>query len=185
MRQPHSALALALLLTGTTITAAALPPVHSVELRGSTVFIQPPWKVELLSYTTTVGQTRADYFFTVELAPNAGAALAELLIRQTRGVDNQFQFNTEQTRAFLGRPRREGRAIPVEAQFDQRERLVRVRFAEPVEPGSTVTVRLRPWTNPQMADTYMFQVTALPAGPNPTPAPLGFGTLRIYQPDWR
>jgi hypothetical protein len=26
----------------------------------------------------------------------------------------------------------------------------------------------------------MFQVTAFPAGPNPSPAPLGYGTLRIY-----
>ena len=43
----------------------------------------------------------------------------------------------------------------------------------------------KPWANPVSADTYLFQVTALPAGPDPVPAPLGFGTLRIYQPDWR
>jgi hypothetical protein len=36
-----------------------------------------------------------------------------------------------------------------------------------------------------MAGTYMFQVTAMPAGPNPTPAPVGFGTLRIYERIWR
>jgi hypothetical protein len=34
-----------------------------------------------------------------------------------------------------------------------------------------------------MADTYMFAVTAYPAGPNPSPTPLGYGTLRIYMPD--
>jgi hypothetical protein len=39
---------------------------------------------------------------------------------------------------------------------------------------------LKPWYNPSQSDTYMFQVTAFPAGPNPSPAPLGYGTLRIY-----
>ena len=49
--------------------------------------------------------------------------------------------------------------------------------------GNTLTVVLKPWNNPSMADTYMFQVTAFPSGPAPSPAPLGYGTLRIYTPD--
>jgi hypothetical protein len=157
----------------------------SLELRGSTVFLRAPWRVELVSYTTDVGQPRAEYFFTVELPDDAQAALGELQIRQTRGVDRNFRFSPERTEAFLGRPRRRGPALPVEASFSQQERLMTVRFPQPVAPGSTVTVRLKPWANPMMADTYMFQVTAFPAGPNPTPAALGFGTLRIYRRDWR
>ena len=159
--------------------------VRAIELRGSTVFLRAPWKVDLVSYTTTVGQTWAEYFFTIELPADAGASLGALLIRQTRGVDTDFPFSADQTRAFEGRPRRQGAAIPVQAQFSQQERLMRVQFPKPVVPGTTLTVRLRPWTNPWTADTYMFQVTALPAGPNPLPAPVGFGTLRIYQQEWR
>jgi hypothetical protein len=34
--------------------------------------------------------------------------------------------------------------------------------------------------NPTQADTYMFAVEALPAGPNPAPAPLGYATMQIY-----
>jgi hypothetical protein len=157
----------------------------SLELRGSTVFQRAPWQVELVSYTTDVGQLRAEYFLTVELPEDAGAALGELQIRQTRGVDRNFQFSPDRTEAFLGRPRRRGASLPVEASFSQEERLITVRFPQPVPPGSTVTVRLKPWANPMMADTYMFQVTAFPAGSNPTPAQLGFGVLRIYRSDWR
>ena len=166
--------------------AFAFPPsLASLELRGSTVFQRAPWQVELVSYTTDVGQLRAEYFLTVDLPPDAGAALGELQIRQTRGVDRNFQFSPELTEAFLGRPRRRGVSLPVEASFSQDERLITVRFPQPVPPGSTLTVRLKPWSNPMMADTYMFQVTAFPAGANPTPAQLGFGTLRIYQREWR
>jgi len=164
---------------------AVPPPLASLELGGATVFRRAPWQVELVSYNTTVGQIRVEYLLTVELAADAGADLGELQIRQTRGVDRNFQFSPERTTAFLGRPRQRGPSLPVEASFSEQERLITVRFPQPVPPGSTVTVRLKPWTNPMMADTYMFQVTALPSGPNPTPTPLGFGTLRIYQTEWR
>jgi hypothetical protein len=167
-------------------TGLALPPAgQGLELRGATVFRRAPWRVDLVSYTTTVGQPRAEYFFTVDLAEDAGASLGELQIRQTSGVDRQFQFSPERTEAYLGRPRQRGLAVPVQASFSQRERLVSERFPEPVQPGSTVTERLKPWTNPDVAGTYLFQVTAMPAGPNPTTAPVGFGTLRIYERIWR
>jgi hypothetical protein len=41
-------------------------------------------------------------------------------------------------------------------------------------------VALKPWNNPFQADTYMFSVQALPAGPNPVPASLGFATMPIF-----
>lgn len=160
-------------------------PLAALELQGSTVFVRAPGEVNLVSYTTDVGQPQAEYFFTLQLPEDAGASLGELQIRQTRGVDRNFQFSPERTQAFLGRPRQRGASVPVEASFSQQERLISVRFPQPVAPGSTLTVRLKPWNNPTMADTYMFQVTAFPAGPNPRPALLGFGTLRIYRADWR
>ncbi len=160
-------------------------PSQGLDLQGRTYFTEPPWKVDLVSYYTTVWQPWAEYFFTVELSPNAGAALGCLTIQQTRGVDRNFNFSVERTRAFLGRPRREGRPVQVQASFDPAARQFTLRFPEPVPPGNTVTVMLKPWTNPGQSDTYMFQVTAFPAGETPSPTPLGFGTLRIYEPDWR
>ena len=163
---------------GTTLSWA--PAARAVELRGSTYFTRPPWKVTLLSYRTTVGERRASYYFTIELSPEAGAPLARLSIRQTRGADWDFPFKVEQTRAFLGAPRRERRAVPVEAVFNPEQRRFTIEFPQPVAPGETLTVVLRPWHNPMQADTYLFAVTAWPAGPDPVASPVGFGTLRIY-----
>ncbi len=165
--------------------AAGAPAVQALELGGRTQFLRAPWKVTLTSYTTNVGQSPAEYFFTLSLDEGAGASLGGLTIQQTRGADWQFPFAVERTRAFLGLPRSEGRRIPVQAAFDPAARRFDLSFPEPVPPGATVTVSLRPWFNPVQADTYLFQVTAIPAGPGPVPSPVGVGTLRIYQPnDW-
>jgi len=161
----------------------ASPSARALELRGKTYFSKPPWSVDLISYYTTVWEPWAVYYFTVQLDPEAGAPLGALQITQTRGVDRTFPFNVAATSAFMGRPRQQGAAVPVQASFDAASRTFVISFAEPVAPGSTVTVSLKPWNNPAMADTYMFQVTAFPSGPNPSPTPLGYGTLRIYMPD--
>jgi hypothetical protein len=47
--------------------------------------------------------------------------------------------------------------------------------------GNTVTVSVVPWTNPMQSDTYLFQVVAYPAGPEPLGSPVGVATLRIYE----
>jgi hypothetical protein len=87
-------------------------------LAGSTVFVKAPWQVDLVSYSTTVGQPLPEYYFTLNLDPAAGASLAGFTVQQIRGVDRQFPFLLERTRAFLGRPRREGRPVPVKARFN-------------------------------------------------------------------
>ena len=188
LARPSAALAL-LLLGGAPLAlgglgfrpaAGPLAAARALEVRDVTYFRRPPWKVDLVSYYTNVWDSYAEYYFTIELAADAGAALGEVAIQQTRGADWQFPFAVERTHAFLGRPRSRGDRVPVSASFDPNSRRFSIRFPEPVAPGNTVTVAIRPWYNPSQADTYLFQVTAYPAGPNPSPAPLGFGTLRIY-----
>lgn len=172
---------------GSLVLALASPlgwlQASALELRDRTYFTKPPWSVDLISYYTTVWEPWAEYYFTVVLDPDAGAALGGLRITQTRGVDRAFPFNLDASKAFLGRPRQAGQAVPLEVRFDQDARRFDLTFPQPVPPGSTVTVMLKPWNNPSMADTYMFEVTAFPAGPNPSPSSLGYGTLRIYMPD--
>ncbi|MEB3234961.1 MAG: DUF2808 domain-containing protein [Cyanobacteriota bacterium] len=177
VRNPAAALAALALALGWGSAAPAL------ELRGKTYFSKPPWSVDLISYYTTVWEPWAEYYFTLKLDPEAGAALGGLRITQTRGVDRWFPFNVAGTRAFLGRPRQQGAPVPVVASFDPASRSFSLNFPEPVPPGSTLTVMLKPWNNPSMADTYMFEVMAYPSGPDPSPTPLGYGTLRIYMPD--
>ncbi|MFN5194322.1 MAG: DUF2808 domain-containing protein [Cyanobacteriota bacterium] len=171
-------------LVAALVTLAGVRPLGALEIRGASHFVRAPWKVDLLSYSTNVWEGNPEYYFTLELASDAGASLAGLTIQQVRGVDRQFGFNVAATRAFVGRPRREGRPVPTQVRFDPLERQFSVVFPEPVVPGTTVTVVIRPWRNPSQADTYLFQVTALPAGADPVASPVGFGTLRIYQPTW-
>lgn len=161
--------------------AVAPTPGRALELGGQTWFASPPWKVVFRSYTSTVGDVGGEYYFTVALPPGAGVGLAGLQLQQTRGVDRSFGFDVGRTRAFLGEPRREGPAIPVEGLFDDDTRVFRARFPQPPQPGQTITLALRPWRNPFQSDTYLFAVQAIPAGPNPVPAALGFATMPIYE----
>ena len=175
--------ALGLLLSGVADGLGA-EPASAVELRGQTYFANPPWKVDFTNYNWYVNQAQGQYYFTVTLAENAGAGLGGLVITQTRGVDRTFSLAPQRARAFLGRPRREGAAIPVEASFDQATRTLRAVFPEPPQPGQVVTLALRPPLNPTWADTYLFAVQALPAGPNPVPAPLGVARFEIMSRFW-
>lgn len=156
-------------------------PAQALELNGSTLFVRAPWKAELISYDTNAGSAPVSYYLTLSLDPGAGASLGRVSMQQTRGADWSFPFSPQLTRAFLGRPRRQGQSVAVQAEFDARERRISVSFPEPVPPGETVTVVLRPWRNPQFPDTYLFQVVAWPAGPNPVASPVGTATLRIYE----
>lgn len=184
-RPPGGSAALLPLAALLLLLGSAAPGARALELGDRSAFVRAPWKVTLTSYTTNVGQSPAEYFFTLSLDELAGASLGGLTIQQTRGADWQFPFAVERTRAFLGAPRREGRQVPVLASFEPAARRFTLQFPEPVPPGATVTVSLRPWFNPVQADTYLFQVTAIPAGPGPVASPVGVGTLRIYQPnDW-
>jgi hypothetical protein len=166
---------------GVTVHLSGQRSAQAVELQGQTWFAKPPWKVELRNYYSSVMQSGGEYYFTVTLPEQAGVGLGGLVIRQIRGVDTNFGFDAARTRAFVGLPRREGVAVPVEATFDREARRFEIRFPEPPQPGQTVTVALRPWHNPSQADTYLFGVQALPDGVNPVPASLGFATLPIYE----
>lgn len=157
-----------------------LTPAGALELRGSTYFVHAPLKAQILSYSTTVWESLPDHYITLTLPEDAGADLGMISVEQIRGSDFSFAYDVGATRAFIGRPRHEGAAVPVQAEFDAGSRRFRLTFPQPVPPGRTLTVVLRPWRNPGTADTYLFQVMAYPAGPSPVASPVGVATLRIY-----
>ncbi len=176
------------LLKAAALLALAMPglilpvqaPAGALELRGRTYFEKAPWRITFRNYYSTVFQSGGEYYFTIEMPESAGAGLGALEIRQTAGVDWQFSFDVSRTRAFLGQPRREGPALPIEADFDDERRQFRIRFSTPPGPGQTVTVALRPYRNPAAADLYQFAVTAEPAGADPVPQAVGFARMPIY-----
>ena len=165
------------------LSLLAQGPGWTLELNGQSFFTQPPWRVEFTNYDWHVDAGGPEYYFTVALAENAGAHLGGLVITQTSGSDQTFWIDPKETSAFFGRPRHEGAAIPVEAQFHEQKRSMRVDFPDPPPPGSTLTVVLRPPNNPSLNDIYLFAVEALPAGANPSAAPLGFARMEILD-DW-
>ena len=165
------------------LSLLAQGPGWTLELNGQSFFTQPPWRVEFTNYDWHVDAGGPEYNFTVALAENAGVHLGGLVITQTSGSDQTFWIDPNETSAFFGRPRHEGDAIPVEAQFHEQKRSMRVDFPDPPPPRSTLTVVLRPPNNPSLNDIYLFAVEALPAGANPSAAPLGFARMEILD-DW-
>ena len=113
------------------LSPLAIPAARALELRGATYFNKAPWKVDLVSYYTTIWESRAEYYFTISLDPEAGVALGGLTIQQTRGVDTRFPFFVDRTSAFLGRPRQQGSRVPVQAQFDSAARRFTLTFPAP------------------------------------------------------
>ena len=158
-------------------------PLRAVELRGMTYFQTPPWSLTFRNYYTTVMANGAEYYFTIVMPEQAGAGLGRVEIQQTTGSDWSFPFAVNQSRAFLGEPRRKQAAIAVEASFDEKRREFSILFPNPPSPGQTVTVVLRPFNNPSFAGIYQFAVRAFPAGPNPVGQQVGFARMAIYNVD--
>ena len=50
--------------------------------------------------------------------------------------------------------------------MEQQAGEVTVMFDQPIEPGNTVTVRVKPKRNPSFGGVYQFGVTAYPEGQN-------------------
>ena len=171
--------ALGLCCSGPVLDAIPFQPARALELQGRTYFAEPPVLPRSTNYRSIAGEGNPEYMITLKVPAGAGVGLGALEIIQTRGVDRSFPFNLSQCRAFLGEPRREGSDLPASFAFDPNQRRFKVDFASPVAPGQTVTVVLRPWTNPLQSDTYMFSVLAIPAGPDPVGAMAGFATFPI------
>jgi len=166
-------------LAASSFTPPALAQPNQAQSQQQTWFTNPPSSVRFTNYYWYV-MLASQYYFTVTLPANAGAGLGGMVIQQTRGTDRNFQFFPNQTTAFVGTPRRAGKTFPVQAVFDNASRTMTVTFLEPPQPGQTITLSLVPQNNPRWADTYMFAVQALPAGPNPVAASLGYATMNIY-----
>ena len=66
---------------------------------------------------------------------------------------------------------------------DEETGAITVIFANPIPPGTTFTVRLKPKRNPDLGGVYLFGVTAFPWGEKPDGLYLGAGRLQFYQGD--
>ncbi|MGG6269339.1 DUF2808 domain-containing protein [Leptolyngbya sp. AN03gr2] len=168
--------AIAVLSSGLWVIATS-----AIELAdGKTYFEKPP---RLIGSTTSQNGTYiwgATYYFTVQLPDDAGEPLQKLKIQLQASPGRPF-FNTSRTEAFEGKRKKPGKKLSLkDVKIDTQTQLVSVTFDPPVQPGSTVTVRIYPVRNPNAGGTYLYGVTAFPTGTQPAGQFLGFGRIRIY-----
>lgn len=160
---------------------------QTVQLADGTVyFVQPPRLVEARTNRPTTQATRATYYFTIELPENSGEPLQRVVINQRNSATGprQVLFNAEESFAFVGSQSDRGADLTLgETIFDRETQTTSVTFDPPVPPGTTVTIGLRPHRNPQIEDTYLFEVVAFPPGDLAHGQRLGFGRLRFTGPD--
>lgn len=155
-------------------------PIRALEINGRTSFVAVPTRTQLINYQSVAFSGGAVFYLLLELPSGADAGLGGIELNQIRGVQPAFYYGPIQPKAFLGHPRREGAPVPVTASFSNNNRSIAIRFQEPVEPGSMVTVAFRVGSNPP-ADLYTFSVKATPWGPQPIPQTVGVVQMGINE----
>ena len=169
---PTLGLSLAILLTASSTLAVQFPD-------GTVSFEQSPRLVEAKTTFNNVGAWGAKYYFTIELPSDAGEPLQKVTLNLRQGADD-IRFRIDDTFAFIGTPDGDREKIPQTATIDEDD-TISVVFEQPISPGTTVTVGLRPRRNPDLSGVYLFGVTAFPAGEKPYGLYLGPGRLQFYR----
>lgn len=158
------------------------PIASGVQLPDGTVaFTQPPLLVGAKTPYPDTDVPDTIYYFTLELSPNAGAPLQRVAFSQTEG-SQLIRFDLKNSYAFEGTQGHQGPKLPLQppVKGDSRTRNITVTFDPPVPPGKTVTIALRTVRNPLYDGTYLFGVTAFPAGEQTTGQFIGYGRLQFY-----
>ncbi|HEY9623045.1 MAG TPA: DUF2808 domain-containing protein [Crinalium sp.] len=153
---------------------------------GKVYFVQPPRLLAASTTRTQTSQSGSTYYFTLSVPETAGEPLQRIAIAQQNGGNSfrNVEYELDNTRAFVGTRGDRGAAIPVrETTYDSETETVSVVFDQPVPPGTTVTIGLRPDRNPDLDGLYLFGVTAFPAGESAYGQFLGYGRLEFYSPD--
>jgi hypothetical protein len=169
----------ALLLT-TLIPASAI----ALELtNGKTIFEKSPQLIEVATSSRKKNNPLATYHFIIEIPADAGEPLKAIEIEQRGNSRQDIIFKPKQSRAFLGNIHTDGneQALSLESIRDQEysQRKITVVFEEPIPPGNTVTVEIKPKSNPRLRGAYLFGVTAYPPGEDSQGLYLGSRQINI------
>ena len=127
--------------------------------------------------TSLVGAT---YYFTISLPENAGVPLKEIQFQQTSGYDF-LGYNIAETRGFEGTRKNRGAEVPLFLVEENREtRRITVRLDQPLSPGKTVTIAMRPVRTPARSGVYQLRVTVFPPGETARAFPLSPARIHFY-----
>jgi hypothetical protein len=121
---------------------------------------------------------QARYYFDLELPNDIGESLQKVVIQQRSGGD-EVQFEPEQTEVYLGNHRDKAERVQAISTKDEDTEKITVQFEQPIPPGSSVTIGLKPRSNPDYGGVYLFGVTAYPTGEKARGMYLGAGRLHF------
>ncbi|MEH2359320.1 DUF2808 domain-containing protein [Nostoc sp.] len=169
-------LSLAISIAGVAVTVT-----QAVQLRDGTVyFVEPPKLVKATTTYKDVNVWGGTYYFTINVPENAGESLQKVTIAQKEGAEN-IDYNLNDTRAFVGTSDHKETQLPLGPVTNERKtRTISVNFDPPVTPGQTITIALRPVSNPSFSGVYLLGVTAFPVGEKSHGQFLGFGRFQFY-----
>lgn len=153
---------------------------------GSVQFDHPP-----TLQATSAAQSRSGsgmYYLTLSLPSNAGEALTAVIIapQDLSNPERKLQFELDQTEAFLGTPQQPGTQLGLQqVELLESSADIRVTFMQPIRPGTTVTIGLKPSHTPNRHRIYQFGVTAIPAAEIPSAVFLGYGQVNFQGDRYR
>ena len=153
---------------------------QAVQLADGTVaFAKPPTLLDAITTFRAVRFRGAKYYFTISLPATADESLQKITVNLRQGADD-IDYRLDKTIAAVGTARDRTAEIAIaETLFDEETDTVTVTFAEPISPGTIFTLGLVPKRNPDADGTYLFGVTAFPAGEKSQGIYLGPGRLQF------
>ena len=176
--QSRSAGMVSSLTVALAILTVQQPPVESIQLAdGKTYFAQIPRLIDAEATFDATRFPRSIYYFTLAIPEDAGEPLQRVTIQQQPGFDD-VAFNLKRTVAYE-QPKRK-RVLPLRPVSRNATNTIVIDFEAPVQPGTTLTIGLRTHQNPRAGGTYLFGVTAFPAGEQGHGQFLGYGRIPIF-----
>ena len=157
-------------------------PVSAVELpNGEVAFSKGPRLIRAATTSRSRNSPVATYQFTIEVPEDAQESLGSVTIQQRTGGDT-VAFKEDRSSAFFGDSLAGGPDVSLSAvggDIEQQPGEVTVMFDQPIEPGNTVTVEVKPKRNPSYGGVYQLGVTAYPEGQNSQGLYLGSRRINI------
>ncbi|WP_017301764.1 DUF2808 domain-containing protein [Nodosilinea nodulosa] len=163
------------------VRVAQLKAFSATNLEGQTFFSHPPQLVQARA-SQIDSATPTTYEFTLTVPEDAGQPLQAVTIVQEKNLET-VRFDVSSSQAFLGDRVAAATEIPLASVGGEQPTNpgeATVVFAQPVQPGSTVTIAIAVERNPSWGGVYQFGVTAYPAGENGLGQFVGYGRINFY-----
>lgn len=153
---------------GTSAFANKIAAENQAPISQKANFVKSPKLVDFHTTFNGIRVRQAVYYFDLEIPDDAVGSLKTVTIAQRQGAE-EINFRLDKTRAFTGNHRRRQEKIALaDVTQDESTKAINVTFATPIEPGSKITIGLKPRRNPDFDGFYLFGVTAVPSGEDPT-----------------